>query len=75
MTVTLHGFGASGNACKAALMLQATGMPLQLRFVDFFRGADEWRLPARGVAPQGAAPVVTQRKNCARATQSGTWWL
>lgn len=38
MTVTLHGFGESGNAYKVALMLQATGTPWELRFVDFFRG-------------------------------------
>lgn len=38
MTVTLYGFGESGNAYKVALMLEATGTPWQLRFVDFFKG-------------------------------------
>lgn len=38
MTVTLYGFGESGNAYKVALMLQATGTPWDLRFVDFFKG-------------------------------------
>jgi glutathione S-transferase len=38
MTITLYGFGESGNAYKVALMLQLTGTPWELRFVDFFKG-------------------------------------
>lgn len=38
MTITLFGFGESGNAYKVALMLAVTGTPWELRFVDFFKG-------------------------------------
>jgi glutathione S-transferase len=34
----LHCFTESGNAYKVALMLQLTGTPWELRFVDFFKG-------------------------------------
>ena len=38
MTVTLYGFGESGNAYKVALMMTLSGQPFDLRFVDFFKG-------------------------------------
>lgn len=57
MTVTLYGFGESGNAYKVALMLQVSGTPWQLRFVDFFRG--EARSPEfLALNEMGEVPVL-----------------
>ena len=38
MTVQLHCFGESGNAYKAALTLELTGINWAPVFVDFFSG-------------------------------------
>jgi glutathione S-transferase len=57
MTLILHGFGESGNAYKAALMLELTGTPWTFRFVDFFNG--ETRTPEfRALNVMGEAPVL-----------------
>lgn len=57
MTITLYGFGESGNAFKVALMLQATGTPWELRFVDFFKG--EARSPEfLKINEMGEVPVL-----------------
>lgn len=68
MTITLYGFGESGNAYKVALMLQATGTPWDLRFVDFFKG--EARSPEfLALNEMGEVPVLVDGDQV--LTQSG----
>jgi glutathione S-transferase len=65
---TLYCFAQSGNAYKAALMLQLCGAQWQPRFVDFFGG--ETRTPAyRAINPMGEVPVLEHRGR--RLSQSG----
>ncbi|PAV70259.1 hypothetical protein WR25_23505 [Diploscapter pachys] len=55
---TLHCFAESGNAYKAALMLQLTGQDWVPVFVDFFHGqtrGQDWR---DAVNEQGEVPVL-----------------
>ncbi|KPQ07690.1 MAG: glutathione S-transferase [Rhodobacteraceae bacterium HLUCCA12] len=57
MTATLHCFGESGNAYKAALTMQLCGYDWQPRHVDFFNG--ETRTPEfRALNPMGEVPVL-----------------
>jgi len=68
MTIKLHCFGESGNAYKAALALELSGLPWKPVYVDFFGGAartPEWR--AKNV--MGEAPVLEDGN--IRLTQSG----
>ncbi|WP_194792178.1 glutathione S-transferase family protein [Pseudomonas sp. UFMG81] len=54
----LHCFAESGNAYKAALMLELTGQDWQPVFVDFFHGqtrGEDWR---EAVNEQGEVPVL-----------------
>lgn len=71
MTTTdfrLYCFAQSGNAYKAALMLQLCGAKWQPRFVDFFGG--ETRTPAyREINPMGEVPVLEH--GAKRLSQSG----
>jgi glutathione S-transferase len=54
---TLHCFAQSGNAYKAALMLELAGADWQPRQVDYFNG--ETRTPAyRAINPMGEVPVL-----------------
>ena len=57
MTATLHCFGESGNAYKAALTLTLTGFDWEPVFVDFFNGAT--RTPEfRALNEMGEVPVL-----------------
>ncbi len=57
MTMMLYGFGESGNAYKAALMLALTETPWQLEFVPFFQGGT--RTPEYlAINEMGEAPVL-----------------
>jgi len=57
---TLHCFAQSGNAYKAALMLQLAGADWTPRFVDYFGG--ETRTPEyRRVNVMGEVPVLEHR--------------
>ncbi len=57
MTVKLYCFGESGNAYKAALTLELSGLEWEPVFVDFFNG--ESRSPAfRELNPMGEVPVM-----------------
>lgn len=57
MTITLHCFGESGNAYKAALTLTLAGEAWQPEFVDFFNGAT--RTPEfRALNVMGEVPVM-----------------
>mgnify|MGYP005752151255 FL=1 len=65
---TLYCFAQSGNAYKAALMLNLCGADWQPRFVDFFNG--ETRTPAyRAINPMGEVPVLEHDGR--RLAQSG----
>jgi len=65
---TLYCFAQSGNAYKAALMLNLCGADWQPRFVDFFGG--ETRTPAyRAINPMGEVPVLEHGDR--RLSQSG----
>jgi glutathione S-transferase len=58
MTYRLHCFSQSGNAFKAATMLNLLGQPWEPVFVDFFNGETrrpEWR---EEVNAMGEAPVL-----------------
>ena len=56
---TLYGFGESGNAYKAALMLNLCKLDWQLRFVDFFKG--ETRTPEyRKINEMGERVEITR---------------
>jgi glutathione S-transferase len=64
----LYCFAQSGNAYKAALMLQLCGAQWEPRFVDFFNG--ETRTPEyRAINEMGEVPVLEHRGK--RLTQSG----
>lgn len=65
---TLYCFAQSGNAYKAALMLNLCGADWTPRFVDFFNG--ETRTPDyRAVNEMGEVPVLVH--GARRLTQSG----
>ena len=65
---TLYCFAQSGNAYKAALMLNLCGADWTPRFVDFFNG--ETRTPAfRAINEMGEVPVLEHRGE--RMSQSG----
>ena len=66
---TLYCFAQSGNAYKAALMLNLCGANWQPRFVDFFNG--ETRTPEyrQKVNEMGEAPVLEHKGK--RLSQSG----
>ena len=57
MTAKLYCFGESGNAYKAALSLELSGMDWEPEFVDFFNGAT--RTPEfRAINEMGEVPVL-----------------
>ena len=69
MTMKLHCFGESGNAYKAALALELSGLPWEAVKVDFFGG--ETRTPEyrENVNVMGEAPVLVDGD--VKLTQSG----
>ncbi len=69
MTIKLHCFGESGNAYKAALALELSGLSWEAVKVDFFGG--ETRTPdyRTNINPMGEAPVMIDGD--LRLTQSG----
>ncbi len=69
MTIQLHCFGESGNAYKAALALQLSGLDWEPVFVDFFNGATRTADYRAGVNEMGEAPVMVDGDT--RLTQSG----
>jgi glutathione S-transferase len=65
---TLYCFAQSGNAYKAALMLNLCGADWEPRFVDFFKG--ETRTPEfRQINEMGEVPVLEHEG--VRLSQSG----
>ena len=72
MTIKLHCFGESGNAYKAALALELSGLDWEPVFVDFFNGAA--RTPEfRALNPMGEVPVL--QDGDVTLTQSGVMQL
>ncbi len=69
MTYRLHCFGQSGNAYKAALMLELCGLPWEPVFVDFFNGATREADYRSDVNVMGEVPVLETGGR--RITQSG----
>ncbi len=68
MTIKLYCFGESGNAYKAALVLELAGLDWEPVFVDFFGG--ETRQPAfRALNVMGEVPVMVDGD--VSLTQSG----
>ncbi|PWR01496.1 glutathione S-transferase [Meridianimarinicoccus roseus] len=68
MTLKLHCFGESGNAYKAALALELSGLDWEPVFVDFFNGAA--RTPEfRALNLMGEVPVLVNGRST--LTQSG----
>lgn len=68
MTIKLHCFGESGNAYKAALPLELSGLEWEPMYVDFFGGTT--RSPEyRAINVMGEAPVLIDGD--LRLTQSG----
>lgn len=65
---TLYCFAQSGNAYKAALMLNLCGADWQPRFVDFFHGETETEA-FRDINEMGEVPVLEH--NEIRLSQSG----
>ena len=66
---TLYCFAQSGNAYKAALMLNACGADWEPRFVDFFNGETRTEEYRRDVNVMGEAPVLIHGDE--KLTQSG----
>lgn len=69
MTIQLHCFGESGNAYKAALALELSGLDWRPVFVDFFNGETRGDAYRRDVNEMGEAPVLADGDF--RLTQSG----
>ena len=69
MTIQLHCFGESGNAYKAALALELSGLDWAPVFVDFFNGATRGADYRRDVNVMGEAPVMVDGD--LKLTQSG----
>ncbi|MFY0635523.1 MAG: glutathione S-transferase N-terminal domain-containing protein [Vannielia sp.] len=68
MTMQLHCFGESGNAYKAALTLELSGLDWEPVYVDFFNGAA--RTPEfRALNEMGEVPVLVDGDET--ITQSG----
>lgn len=69
MTIQLYCFGESGNAYKAALALELSGLEWEPVFVDFFGGASRTPEYRRDVNVMGEVPVMVDGD--IRLTQSG----
>lgn len=70
MTIQLYCFGESGNAYKAALALELSGLAWDPVYVDFFNG--EARSDAfRAINPMGEVPVMVDAAQGYTLTQSG----
>ena len=69
MTIKLHCFGESGNAYKAALALELSGVAWEPVFVDFFNGAVRSSDYREKINEMGEAPALIDGDLC--LTQSG----
>jgi glutathione S-transferase len=69
MTIKLYGFGESGNAYKAALPLELSGLDWELIYVDFFNGAARTPEFIENVNAMAEVPVLVDGETT--ITQSG----
>ena len=69
MTIKLFCFGESGNAYKAALALELSGLAWKPEFVDFFKGATRTEDYRTQVNEMGEVPVLVDGD--VRLSQSG----
>ena len=69
MTIRLFCFGESGNAYKAALALELSGLDWEPVFVDFFNGETRGTAYRRDVNEMGEVPVLVDGD--LKLTQSG----
>ena len=69
MTIKLHCFGESGNAYKAALALELSGLDWEPVKVDFFGGETRSEAFRSQINPMGEAPVMIDGD--VKLTQSG----
>ena len=69
MTIQLHCFGESGNAYKAALALQLSGLDWEPVYVDFFNGATRAPNYRETLNEMGEVPVMVD--GTVKLTQSG----
>ena len=65
----LYCFGESGNAYKAALMLNLSGCDWEPRWVDYFKGETRGEAFRQAVNELGEVPVLEHAGK--RLTQSG----
>lgn len=71
MVLQLYCFGESGNAYKAALALELSGLAWEPVFVDFFNGAARSPAFLEDVNEMGELPVLIDTAHDYRITQSG----
>ena len=71
MTMKLFCMGESGNAYKAALTLELSGLEWEPVFVDFFGGETRSAEFRETVNPMGEVPVLIDTDHDYRLTQSG----
>ena len=69
MTIKLHCFGESGNAYKAALALELSGMEWDALYVDFFNGETRTEAYRSDINEMGEVPVMIDGD--VHLTQSG----
>ena len=67
--IKLHCFGESGNAYKAAIALELSGLEWEAIHVDFFKGATRTPEYLENVNEMGEAPAIIDGDT--RLTQSG----
>jgi glutathione S-transferase len=65
----LYGFGESGNAYKAALMLELCGLDYEVRPVDYFGGETRSEAYRNTINALGEVPVLLHQNK--KLTQSG----
>lgn len=70
MTLKLHCFGESGNAYKAALALELSGLEWEAVYVDFFNGASRTEA-FKALNTMGEVPALIDTEHEYAITQSG----
>lgn len=71
MTLKLYCFGESGNAYKAALTLELSGLSWDAEYVDFFGGETRTAEYKSNINEMGEAPVLIDTDRDYKITQSG----
>ena len=71
MTLKLYCFGESGNAYKAALTLELSGLEWEAVYVDFFGGEGRSEKFLSEINEMGETPVLVDTDNDYKISQSG----